>query len=52
LVGSGWHDAAVRYSVNVPSLGEFAAPGVFAGVARRAEEAGWDALLVWDHVVG
>jgi alkanesulfonate monooxygenase SsuD/methylene tetrahydromethanopterin reductase-like flavin-dependent oxidoreductase (luciferase family) len=29
-----------------------AAPEVFAEVARRADEAGWDALLVWDHVVG
>jgi alkanesulfonate monooxygenase SsuD/methylene tetrahydromethanopterin reductase-like flavin-dependent oxidoreductase (luciferase family) len=51
FVGTGWHDAAMRYSVNVPNFGEFAAPEVFAEVARRAEEAGWDALLVWDHVV-
>jgi alkanesulfonate monooxygenase SsuD/methylene tetrahydromethanopterin reductase-like flavin-dependent oxidoreductase (luciferase family) len=51
VVGAGWHDAAVRYSVNVPNFGEFAAAEVFAEVARRAEEAGWDALLVWDHVV-
>jgi len=41
----------MRYSVNVPNFGEFAAPDVFADVARRVEEAGWDALLVWDHVV-
>jgi alkanesulfonate monooxygenase SsuD/methylene tetrahydromethanopterin reductase-like flavin-dependent oxidoreductase (luciferase family) len=41
----------VRYSVNVANFGEFAAPEVFAKVARRAEEAGWDGLLVWDHVV-
>src|SRR4030095_11064049 len=41
----------MRYSVNVPNFGELAAPEVFAEVARRAEEAGWDALLVWDHVV-
>jgi alkanesulfonate monooxygenase SsuD/methylene tetrahydromethanopterin reductase-like flavin-dependent oxidoreductase (luciferase family) len=41
----------MRYSVNVPNFGEFAVPEVFADVARRAEEAGWDALLVWDHVV-
>ena len=52
LVGAGWQDAAMRYSVNVPNFGEFAAPEVFAKVARRAEEAGWDALLVWDSVVG
>jgi alkanesulfonate monooxygenase SsuD/methylene tetrahydromethanopterin reductase-like flavin-dependent oxidoreductase (luciferase family) len=42
----------MRYSVNVPNFGEFAAPEVFADVARRAEEAGWDALLVWDSVAG
>src|SRR5262245_51794434 len=42
----------MRYSVNVPNFGEFAAPEVFAEVARRAEEAGWNALLVWDHVAG
>ena len=42
----------MQYSVDVPNSGEFAAPEVFAEVARRAEEAGWDALLVWDHVVG
>jgi len=41
----------MRYSVNVPNFGEFASPEVFADVARRVEEAGWDALLVWDHIV-
>src|SRR6266542_3973113 len=51
FAGTGWHDAAMRYSINVPNFGEFAAPEVFADVARRAEEAGRDALLVWDHVV-
>jgi alkanesulfonate monooxygenase SsuD/methylene tetrahydromethanopterin reductase-like flavin-dependent oxidoreductase (luciferase family) len=42
----------MRYLVEVPNFGDFAMPGVFAEVARRAEETGWDALLVWDHVVG
>lgn len=41
----------MRYLINVPNFGEFAAPEAFADVARRAEEAGWDGLLVWDHVV-
>jgi alkanesulfonate monooxygenase SsuD/methylene tetrahydromethanopterin reductase-like flavin-dependent oxidoreductase (luciferase family) len=41
----------MRYSVDVPNFGDFAAPEVFAEVARRTEDAGWDALLVWDHVV-
>src|SRR5262249_38757586 len=52
FVGAGWQDDAVRYSVDVPNFGEFAAPEVFADVACQAEEAGWDALLVWDHVAG
>jgi hypothetical protein len=52
FVGTRWHDAAMRYLVEVPNFGEFAAPGIFAEVARRAEETGWDAMLVWDHVVG
>jgi len=42
----------MRYMVEVPNIGEFAAPEVFADVARRTEEAGWDGLLVWDHVAG
>jgi alkanesulfonate monooxygenase SsuD/methylene tetrahydromethanopterin reductase-like flavin-dependent oxidoreductase (luciferase family) len=42
----------MRYLVEVPNIGDFAAPDVFAEVARRAEEAGWDALFTWDHVVG
>lgn len=41
----------MRYSINVPNFGEFASPTAFAEVARRAEAAGWDAVLVWDHVV-
>src|SRR4029453_14872686 len=43
--------AGVRVLVNCRNFGEFAAREVFAEVACRAEEAGWDALLVWDHVV-
>jgi len=41
----------MRCSINVPNLGEFSDPAVFLEVARRTEEAGWDALFVWDHMV-
>ncbi len=41
----------MQFSVDVPNFGEFADPETFAEVARRAEDAGWDGLLVWDHVV-
>jgi alkanesulfonate monooxygenase SsuD/methylene tetrahydromethanopterin reductase-like flavin-dependent oxidoreductase (luciferase family) len=33
-------------------LGEFADPRVVGEVARLAEEAGWDGLFVWDHLIG
>ncbi len=41
----------MRYSVNIPNFGDFADARTVARVAVAAEEAGWDALFVWDHVV-
>src|SRR5689334_17381996 len=41
----------MRYSINIPNFGDFADPRAVARVATGAEEAGWDALFVWDHVV-
>lgn len=41
----------MRYSVNVPNFGDFQDPRVVAKLARKAEEAGWDGLWVWDHVL-
>jgi alkanesulfonate monooxygenase SsuD/methylene tetrahydromethanopterin reductase-like flavin-dependent oxidoreductase (luciferase family) len=41
----------VHYSLNVPTFAEYADPRVVAGLARDAEQAGWDGLLVWDHLV-
>jgi alkanesulfonate monooxygenase SsuD/methylene tetrahydromethanopterin reductase-like flavin-dependent oxidoreductase (luciferase family) len=40
----------MRYAVDIPNFGDFADPRVVADLARRAEQAGWDGLLVWDHV--
>jgi alkanesulfonate monooxygenase SsuD/methylene tetrahydromethanopterin reductase-like flavin-dependent oxidoreductase (luciferase family) len=40
----------MRYAVNVPNFGAFSDPRVVADLAQRAEQAGWDALFVWDHV--
>jgi alkanesulfonate monooxygenase SsuD/methylene tetrahydromethanopterin reductase-like flavin-dependent oxidoreductase (luciferase family) len=44
-------DAGMRSSVNIPNFGDFADARVVAKVAVAAEEAGWDGLFVWDHVV-
>jgi alkanesulfonate monooxygenase SsuD/methylene tetrahydromethanopterin reductase-like flavin-dependent oxidoreductase (luciferase family) len=40
----------MRFAIDVPNFGDFADPNVVADLARRAEEAGWDGLFVWDHV--
>ncbi|HEX5117434.1 MAG TPA: LLM class flavin-dependent oxidoreductase [Pseudonocardiaceae bacterium] len=41
----------MRYSINVPNFGDFADALTVARVAVAAEQAGWDGLFVWDHVV-
>lgn len=41
----------MRFSVNVPNFGDFADPRNVATVASAAEQAGWDGLFVWDHVL-
>jgi alkanesulfonate monooxygenase SsuD/methylene tetrahydromethanopterin reductase-like flavin-dependent oxidoreductase (luciferase family) len=40
----------MRFAVNIPNFGAFGDPRAVADLARRAEEAGWDAVFVWDHV--
>ncbi len=42
----------MRCSINIPNLGDFADPRRVAEAARLAEEAGWDAVLVWDQLIG
>lgn len=41
----------MRFSINLPNFGDFADPRAVATVAVAAEQAGWDGLFVWDHVV-
>jgi len=41
----------VRFSINIPNFGDFADPRTVAKAAVAAEQAGWDGLFVWDHVV-
>jgi probable F420-dependent oxidoreductase len=40
----------MRYGICAASIGEYAEPGVVVEVAQAAEAAGWDALLIWDHL--
>ncbi len=41
----------MRFSINIPNFGDFADAKAVAAVAEAAEQAGWDALFIWDHVV-
>src|SRR5579864_7966873 len=43
--------SCMRFSINIPNFGDFADPRTVATVAAAVEEAGWDGLFVWDHVV-
>ncbi|WP_131740322.1 LLM class flavin-dependent oxidoreductase [Actinomadura roseirufa] len=40
----------MRSSINIPNFGDFADARTVAAVAVAAEQAGWDALFVWDHL--
>ncbi|MET9880627.1 LLM class flavin-dependent oxidoreductase [Actinacidiphila glaucinigra] len=41
----------MRFSINIPNFGDFADPRNVATVAAAAEQAGWDGLFVWDHIL-
>ncbi|MGN9843995.1 LLM class flavin-dependent oxidoreductase [Nonomuraea sp. H19] len=40
----------MRYGIDVAILGDLAEPSRLVALAREAEAAGWDAVLVWDHL--
>jgi alkanesulfonate monooxygenase SsuD/methylene tetrahydromethanopterin reductase-like flavin-dependent oxidoreductase (luciferase family) len=40
----------VRYGICLANIGIYADARAAAGIARRAEIAGWDGLFVWDHL--
>jgi alkanesulfonate monooxygenase SsuD/methylene tetrahydromethanopterin reductase-like flavin-dependent oxidoreductase (luciferase family) len=40
----------VKHGLLVANIGSYADPRVFVDVAQTAESAGWDAVLIWDHL--
>jgi alkanesulfonate monooxygenase SsuD/methylene tetrahydromethanopterin reductase-like flavin-dependent oxidoreductase (luciferase family) len=42
---------AVRYAVGLPNVGEFGDPRILVELGVAAEEHGWDAVYVWDHLL-
>jgi alkanesulfonate monooxygenase SsuD/methylene tetrahydromethanopterin reductase-like flavin-dependent oxidoreductase (luciferase family) len=41
----------MRFAVDIPNFGYWADPRHVAEFARRLEEAGWDGLSIWDHLL-
>jgi len=41
----------VRFGLFLPPFEEFAQPDRLVALARRAEDAGWDGLFLWDHML-
>jgi len=41
----------MRYGVNLPNLGEYSDPRLLADLALEAEQAGWDGVFTWDHLL-
>jgi hypothetical protein len=41
----------MRYGVNLPNFGEYGDPRLLAELAHDAEEAGWDGVFIWDHIL-
>ena len=40
----------MRYAINIINFGDCADARVLAGLARDAEDAGWDGFFIWDHI--
>ena len=47
---SGDPVASLRFGLSLANFGDFADARRVADLARLAEDAGWEALLVWDHL--
>ena len=41
----------MQFAVDIPNFADFADPRLTAEVAREAEDAGWDGIWVWDHIM-
>src|SRR5512140_335493 len=41
----------MQFAIDIPNFLDYADPHLVAEVAREAEDAGWDAIWVWDHIM-
>lgn len=40
----------MKFALNAPNFGEYGDARILAGLAREAEESGWDGFFLWDHI--
>ena len=40
----------MRFALNAPNFGQYGDARLLAGLAREAEESGWDGFFLWDHI--
>jgi alkanesulfonate monooxygenase SsuD/methylene tetrahydromethanopterin reductase-like flavin-dependent oxidoreductase (luciferase family) len=40
----------MRFAINTPNFGLYSDIRLLAALAHEAEEAGWDAFFIWDHI--
>ncbi|MDT0343989.1 LLM class flavin-dependent oxidoreductase [Streptomyces litchfieldiae] len=40
-----------RYGLLLPNAGTYADPRLLVGLARTAEDSGWDGVFLWDHLM-
>src|SRR5579864_465538 len=40
----------MKYAFDTPQFGPYADPRLLAELAHEAEDSGWDAFFLWDHV--
>lgn len=40
----------MRYGICLSNFGTYSDPGVALGLARAAEETGWEGVFIWDHL--
>lgn len=41
----------MNYGLSVINFRDHLNPNIVAGLAREAEEAGWDGFFLWDHIL-
>ncbi|GGF01738.1 LLM class flavin-dependent oxidoreductase [Mycetocola zhadangensis] len=41
----------MKYGLHLPNFGAFGNARILAGLARDAEDAGWDGFFLWDHLL-